>query len=664
MRKDIDKRQFSKDKLTESRQHELTQYAKEISKNLPGEHNISIEEFNGPTANAAKVKSHSAPAEKGNYVERALQHLQTSKEGLGMAPSQAAEYAVNPMVQSTSSDAQIVHAQQLYKGIPIFEAAQTVTFKPDGSIDEAVGNTITIFKDLDTSPKISTEEAVIKAAEYISEPELDTVDTEDKFSHPSSNEKLNLSNFEPKVITTMMENGSMTTILKGPPFIDTIKASIIWFPLTENNIRLSYEIIFTLPRYIGQYIVVVDAENGEILFNQQLINYLHAKGKVYGKNGNTESQFLEFPRKTFDDNGFQYLETLYKLEGLSKNSTFQDTFPKDWVTREFTIGNNAEVHFATELANGEDEIGPPVTGIQQNNSIVFDSPQPNDIVVNLFYHLGLLHDLFYLLGFQEKDGNFEAASVGSDPVDARVFHTVVQGIGSMLTSTDGRKPIMRMGIWPDTGRHTALDEDVIAHEFMHGVTNRLVGGKHNARALLSPQSRGMGEGWGDYVACCINDKNIVADWLTGNNQTGLRGLAYDENFPDNFGNLGKGRYAIRPNGSVPVHSIGEIWCATLLQMSRNIQKQLGRNRIGAILGLQLVTDALKLSQVQPSFLNMRDSILKALDYKLDVGQITDAEHKDIKRCILEAFAHFGMGPQAKSNGAQLTGIVSDFNLPS
>ena len=35
-------------------------------------------------------------------------------------------------------------------------------------------------------------------------------------------------------------------------------------------------------------------------------------------------------------------------------------------------------------------------------------------------------------------------------------------------------------------------------------------------------------------------------------------------------------------------AIGEIWCATLLQMNRNIQKQLGRIRIRVILGLLLV----------------------------------------------------------------------------
>ena len=44
-------------------------------------------------------------------------------------------------------------------------------------------------------------------------------------------------------------------------------------------------------------------------------------------------------------------------------------------------------------------------------------------------------------------------------------------------------PIMNMGLVTSTNRHTAFDSDVVFHEFMHGVTNRLVGGPLNARCF-------------------------------------------------------------------------------------------------------------------------------------------------------------------------------------
>jgi extracellular elastinolytic metalloproteinase len=131
------------------------------------------------------------------------------------------------------------------------------------------------------------------------------------------------------------------------------------------------------------------------------------------------------------------------------------------------------------------------------------------------------------------------------------------------------------------------------------VTNRLVGGPVNVEALEDPQSGGMGEGWGDYVACTITNGTVVGAWVV-NQPGGIRGFPYDSNFPDNFGDLGTGRYD-------EVHNTGEIWCATLLEMNR---------KVGAKLGVQLVVDALKLSPANPSFLDMRDAILAALDNKL------------------------------------------------
>jgi extracellular elastinolytic metalloproteinase len=105
-----------------------------------------------------------------------------------------------------------------------------------------------------------------------------------------------------------------------------------------------------------------------------------------------------------------------------------------------------------------------------------------------------------------------------------------------------------------------------------------------------------------------------------------------------------------------VHNGGEIWCATLLEMNRNITND--------NLSVQLVVDALKLSPTNPSFLDMRDSILEALDDKLESNQISEDEYTQIKKGIWKAFAKFGMGPNASSNGPQLNGIATDFNMPS
>lgn len=149
------------------------------------------------------------------------------------------------------------------------------------------------------------------------------------------------------------------------------------------------------------------------------------------------------------------------------------------------------------------------------------------------------------------------------------------------------------------------------------------------------------------MACMLTNSTVVGDWVV-NNPAGIREFPYDSAFPDGFGKLGTGRYR-------KVHNIGEIWCATLMEISRQIDRDLA---------LQLVVDALKLTPPNPSFLAARDAIFLALDQTLAAGAITAEVHAHSKKTMWTVFAHFGMGPAARSNGAQLSGIVADHNAPA
>jgi extracellular elastinolytic metalloproteinase len=205
---------------------------------------------------------------------------------------------------------------------------------------------------------------------------------------------------------------------------------------------------------------------------------------------------------------------------------------------------------------------------------------------------------------------------------------------------------MNMGLVARTGRHTALDADVVFHEYTHGLSNRLVGGPLDTTALDAPQSGGMGEGWGDYFACVLGGKETVGAWVVDNDR-GIRGHRYDQNFPDNFGHLGSGRYT-------GVHAIGELWCATLMELNR---------RIGTAVAGQLVVDAMKLSASNPGFLAMRDAILVAGRDFADARGLGVVETDTLTGGIWEAFAHYGMGPGASSIEAGLGPVTTDFTTP-
>jgi extracellular elastinolytic metalloproteinase len=632
MSREIDLRDFAVSRATGARRAELHSRALDASAELPGSHRLSVDRFDPLTGNPSRVVSESAPAQPGNYVQRALDHVQRVGRALGLEAGQANEFVADPNYQRTSSGAVAVHLQQQYKGIAIFQAAEVVHFAPDGAISETVGSSVSVAQDTDVAPRLPVTDAVRRAAEHVATPDADEYGGKDQFGEPQEPVGVDLASFVPRVVATLTQHADQTTLLEPGPFGEQIKARLIWFALGE-QLRLAWEVILTLPRFAGQYRTLVDARDGSVLYCRQLVRGVAARGNVYRVDGAAGRQWTDFPRPLAD-------------YGVPIPAGLPGAFPDHWVSDGSTRGNSTNAHLG--------DSGPVLqgTGAPVVQFDPADASGDDQKVLNIFYYNCQMHDFFYLLGFREADGNFQHDNFGrggiaSDRVDARAHSGAVWGTANMATPVDGRTPIMNMGLVTSTGRHTAFDSSVVFHEFTHGVTNRLVGGPLNDHALDAPQSGGMGEGWSDYVACSVNGSIVVGDWVVGN-PGGIRDFPYDTNFPDTFADLGSGRYS-------EVHNIGEIWCATLMELNR---------RVGRTLMLQLVVDALKLTPANPSFLDARDAILRALDDRLAAGQIPPADHVRARDEAWKVFARFGMGPRAQSNGASLSGIVGDFQPPA
>lgn len=213
------------------------------------------------------------------------------------------------------------------------------------------------------------------------------------------------------------------------------------------------------------------------------------------------------------------------------------------------------------------------------------------------------------------------------------------------------------------------DNGVIVHEHSHGLSNRLTGGPSQASCLANAEQ--MGEGWSDYY--CLM---LTQDWATSNLQTG-------EEVPRAIGTYAIGQspagtgirtqlyctdfginnlvFSAALPGAGLQHSRGEIWCATLWDMTWGIINQTGtiNNNIydatsnaGNIIALKLVTEGMKLQPCSPGFITARDAILKA-----DTLLYGAAYSCTIK----EAFRRRGMGPNASQGSSNsVTDQVPDF----
>jgi len=390
---------------------------------------------------------------------------------------------------------------------------------------------------------------------------------------------------------------------------------------------------------------------------------LRVRGNVWIHNPqmdeNQRRKMIDFPRALAD-----YL--------VPVSRPLPDTgFPREWCEEPTlaTIGN-CTVAVIGETTNS-------IVGRVDAEGLKFDPTDEfgdEQKVVNIFYFCNYMHDFFYLLGFDEVSGNFQlrhytaTGGTAGDPVIARAHPGVVWGTANMATRGDGVQPIMNMGaveFRDNQGRkvvrHTALDSDVVFHEFVHGVSNRLVGGRLDAQGLQQPQSRGMGEGWSDYFALTVQSfnspaiKEVTGDWVTGR-PGGIRMHPYSSNYPATYGSVGTPPYNRE-------HNIGEIWCATLIQMNRNLAQAFGDPKRGHLIGWQLVVDGLKFTPANPSFLDARDAILAALNAQRKSGGLNPNDYRRAWDALWKAFIRFGLGPNASSIGASLQGIREDTASP-
>lgn len=272
------------------------------------------------------------------------------------------------------------------------------------------------------------------------------------------------------------------------------------------------------------------------------------------------------------------------------------------------------------------------------------------IITNLFYTANWYHDQLYALGFDEAAGNFQATNfsgmgTGGDPVNADGDDGSGTDNSNFSTPPDGQSGRMQMYIFdfPTPERDGSLDGEVMLHELTHGTSNRLIG---DGNGLIWDAGGGMGEGWSDFYSLSLLNNTNADDpngsyafgayvtyqflGLTDNYVYGIRRFPYSTNHninpltwadvDDVTIDLTNGSFASSPlgqefGGALEVHNIGEVWASTLWDVRALIiadpTAANGDVPTGNHTMLQLTTDALKMTPINPSFIDARDALIDA-----------------------------------------------------
>ena len=210
---------------------------------------------------------------------------------------------------------------------------------------------------------------------------------------------------------------------------------------------------------------------------------------------------------------------------------------------------------------------------------------------------------------------------------------------------------------------SGFDNGVIAHEYGHGISNRLTGGPSESGCLWNEEQ--MGEGWSDFYALVssdlpgsnANEGRGIGNFVSGKSTTGsgIRPFPYSRDMSVN-----PLTYANINQLSIP-HGVGSVWCTMLWDLYWDLVDVYGNNYDvygedgGNNIANFLVMEGMRIQSCDPGFIDGRDAILAADQYLYDGAN----------QCLIwKAFARRGLGYSASQGSSYSVGDEQEaFDLP-
>lgn len=218
-----------------------------------------------------------------------------------------------------------------------------------------------------------------------------------------------------------------------------------------------------------------------------------------------------------------------------------------------------------------------------------------------------------------------------------------------------------------------FDNGIIAHEYGHGISTRLTGGKNNSSCLQNTDQ--AGEGWSDWFALMLQLKPgdvsttphgigtfVYSEPVTGG---GIRDYPYTTDMtvnPMTYNTTNSYQY-MDTNGleQTEIHGTGSVWTTVLWDLTwayinkygYNDNKYTGTGGNNKL--MRIVLDGLKLQPCSPSFVDSRNAIIAA-DQAITGG---------VDYCMIwEVFARRGLGVNASAGDTNVgNDQVADFTTP-
>ena len=585
----------------------------------------------------------------------------------GLDHLQAAELTVAADYTNPDGNMSFTHLEQRINGIPVFAAEVKAGFDNDGAMVRILNNLA---------------------------PELDYNAVAKNFGDPAAAVRaaagnMGLDGTKMALEPDRVASTNLKTVFGSGDWATT--AEKMYFP-TEPGVAVpAWRVLIWQP--VDTYYVIVDAASGTMLWRKNITNdqTQAATYDVY-RNANAYIDVADNPAPLTpgptSPNGAQGALISRQSVTLVGNEGANSFNSNGWITdgTNITDGNANEAGIDRNGIDGVDapQIGSPNRVFTSTWNPPPGNPSPGDApltaqaqrgaVIQMFYVMNRYHDELYKRGFTEAARNFQHNNFGRGGAQNDRIRSEGQDSGgtnnaNFSTPADGGRGRMQMYLWtgPTPDRDGTGDAEIIIHEVTHGTSNRLIG---NGSGLLTNMSGGLGEGWGDFYGHAMLAEPtdaINGIYTTGGYSTLLAATNYTSNYyygirrfpkaviaftgangnphnPLTFRFLNSNcNLTINTAGAFPrgpfgatqcdaVHNAGEIWSSALWEVRSLMVARLGFTA-GTERVLQVVTDGMKLSPLNPTFLQGRDAIISAAQ------TISQADADDVR----EGFRRRGMG---------------------
>lgn len=478
-----------------------------------------------------------------------------------------------------------------------------------------------------------------------------------------------------KISTRTLADGSVQ--ISAPNFSSKpIHARLVYVAQQDSSMELSWQMTFDLPNQEHWYELAASASTGKVVFATDYVQH----ATYLALDSNAASPY----------DGGQITLTDPQNPTASPYG-WHDTNGVAGAEYQVTRGNNVFAYLDIDNNDSPDtgssgqSVPPPEGGPSLNFIYPADftlDPGLNSnqraAAVNLFVQNNYIHDVIYDFGFTESAGNFQTNNYGRGGDDGDEVRAEAQDGGgnnnaNFASPPDGQNPRMQMYIWTNANpdRDADFDNQIIYHEYGHGISTRLTGGPNNSSSLDLYQSGSMGEGWSDFFAIVLTAQPTdlpgtpigMSPWAINEsvNGNGIRTYAYSTDFNVNPFTAD----SINDSGG-SYHYGGSVWNTALWEMYWELTSAYGfdnnfyggwqQGGSGNKLALRLVTDAMKIQPANPRYSDARDAILQA-DLNLTGGAN--------QTLIWKAFARRGFGYSMDSGvNADASNIVEAFDVPA